>query len=131
MLEDHPAREQVRTPAAELARARSGEHETNAPAAAIGERLNGVEERGYALHLVDDDERAGRQRLDFASQPRRVLGVPEKLGLVGEVDVDLGAEVAADRRLADLARTEQEDVALGGRETAGHHPVPHRGLFTT
>src|SRR5207245_1012764 len=100
MLEDHPAREQVRTPAAELARARSGEHETNAPAAAIGERLNGVEERGYALHLVDDDERAGRQRLDFASQPRRVLGVPEKLCLVGEVDVDLGAEVAADRRLA-------------------------------
>src|SRR5206468_6814730 len=34
MLEDHPAREQARTPAAELARARSGEHEANGAAAA-------------------------------------------------------------------------------------------------
>jgi len=56
VLEDDPAREQVGAAAAKLARARAGEHEANGAAGAIDQRLNGVQERRHALHLVDDDE---------------------------------------------------------------------------
>ena len=53
----------------------------NRAAGAVGERPNGVQGRRDALRLVDDDERAGRQRIDFAT--KRILGVAEERRLVG------------------------------------------------
>ena len=54
----------------------------NRAAGAVGERPNGVQGRRDALRLVDDDERAGRQRIDFAT--KRILGVAEERRLVGK-----------------------------------------------
>jgi len=53
----------------------------NRAAGAVRERPNGVQGRWDALRLVDDDERAGRQRIDFAT--KRILGVAEERRLVG------------------------------------------------
>ena len=53
----------------------------NRAAGAVRERPNGVQGRWDVLRLVDDDERAGRQRIDFAT--KRILGVAEERRLVG------------------------------------------------
>ena len=83
------------------------------------------------MHLVDDDERATGQRVDFAAKPGGILGVAEKHRFVREIDVQARAKAPADRRLADLPRPEQEHAAPRCGETARQQARRHRGLFTT
>jgi hypothetical protein len=83
------------------------------------------------LHLVDHDDRTGWQRVHLAAKPGWILGIAEERRLVREVGVEAGAEAPAERRFADLARSEKEDVALPRRETAPKNPVPRCGSFTS
>ncbi|MDE0389821.1 MAG: hypothetical protein OXI75_14075 [Rhodospirillales bacterium] len=105
-----PAREEIDAGALELARARPGQHETQA-ARLLHQLVDDREQLGNPLHLVDHDVDDPRRRRQLA-QPLRPYRILALLRRRQQIDPDGVRERRSQpRALAGSARAEQEEVS--------------------
>jgi hypothetical protein len=111
MMDDDASRQQIRVPTSQLPRARPGQQEPEPPWVRVDDGLHGVQERGDALDLVNQHRaNAGARGQQLPLEPLRIGDELAKRGEAGEIQREIGLERTEEGRLANLTRTEHEDV---------------------